>query len=74
MDAKVIVVAEQGHSIQGIMTAPVFNEKPIFSDEEWQKLAEGLEKLGDLAHEKVWRLFTITIWGQESKRLKKSID
>lgn len=52
MDAKVIVVAEQGHSIQGIMTAPVFNEKPIFSDEEWQKLAEGLEKLGDLAHEK----------------------
>ncbi|MDK6820211.1 TIM barrel protein, partial [Klebsiella pneumoniae] len=32
--------------------APVFNEKPIFSDEEWQKLAEGLEKLGDLAHEK----------------------
>ena len=30
MDAKVIVVAEQGHSIQGIMTAPVFNEKPIF--------------------------------------------
>lgn len=24
----------------------------FFSDEEWQKLAEGLEKLGDLAHEK----------------------
>lgn len=52
MGAKVIVVAEQGHSIQGIMTAPVFDEKPIFTDEEWQKLAEGLEKLGDLAHEK----------------------
>lgn len=52
MGAKVIVVAEQGHSIQGIMTAPVFDDKPVFTDEEWEKLAEGLEKLGDLAHEK----------------------
>ena len=52
MGAKVIVVAEQGHSIQGIMTAPVFDDKPVFTDEEWKKLAEGLEKLGDLAHEK----------------------
>lgn len=52
MGAKVIVVAEQGHSIQGIMTAPVFDEKPVFTDEEWKKLAEGLEKLGGLAHEK----------------------
>lgn len=52
MGAKVIVVAEQGHSIQGIMTAPVFDDKPVFTDEEWRKLAEGLEKLGDLAHEK----------------------
>ena len=52
MGAKVIVVAEQGHSIQGIMTAPAFDDKPVFTDEEWKKLAEGLEKLGDLAHEK----------------------
>ncbi|HAZ1036581.1 TPA: myo-inosose-2 dehydratase [Enterococcus faecium] len=52
MGAKVIVVAEQGHSIQGIMTAPVFDDKPVFTDEEWKKLTEGLEKLGDLAHEK----------------------
>lgn len=34
------------------MTAPVFDDKPVFTDEEWKKLAEGLEKLGDLAHEK----------------------
>lgn len=52
MGAKVIVVAEQGHSIQGITTAAVFDEKPVFTDEEWDKLATGLEKLGDLAHEK----------------------
>ena len=56
MGAKVIVVAEQGHSIQGIMTAPVFDDKPVFTDEEWKKLAEGLEKLGDLAHEKVMEI------------------
>ena len=52
MGENVIVVAEQGHSIPGIMTAPVFDDKPVFTDEEWKKLAEGLEKLGDLAHEK----------------------
>lgn len=52
MGAEVIVVSEQGHSIQGQMTTPVFDEKPIFSPEDWQKLASGLEKLGDLAAEK----------------------
>lgn len=52
MGAKVIVVAEQGHSIQGQMDTPVFSKKPTFTDEEWDKLAEGLNKLGDLALEK----------------------
>lgn len=52
MGAKVIVVAEQGHSIQGLMDQPVFEKKPSFTDEEWTKLASGLEKLGELAHEK----------------------
>lgn len=52
MGAKVIVVAEQGHSIQGLMESPVFEDKPTFSDAEWTKLAQGLEKLGELAAEK----------------------
>lgn len=52
MGAKVIVVAEQGHSIQGMMDTPVFDAKPVFTEEEWKKLAEGLEKLGKLAQEK----------------------
>lgn len=34
MGAKVVVVAEQGHSIQGKMSTPVFQEKPVFTDEE----------------------------------------
>lgn len=52
MGAKVIVVAEQGHSVQGMEDVPVFDGKPYFTDEEWKKLAEGLNKLGDLALEK----------------------
>ncbi|AXY25017.1 myo-inosose-2 dehydratase [Suicoccus acidiformans] len=52
MGAKVIVVSEQGHSIQGQEDTPVFEDKPYFTDDEWNLLTEGLEKLGELAHEK----------------------
>ncbi|MEW9672244.1 myo-inosose-2 dehydratase [Ammoniphilus sp. 3BR4] len=52
MEAKVIVVAEQGHSIQGLMDVPLFEEKPRFSEAEWEKLAAGLNHLGELAQEK----------------------
>ncbi|MFD1362451.1 myo-inosose-2 dehydratase [Lentibacillus salinarum] len=51
MGAKVIVVSEQGHSIQKVDT-PLFEEKPIFTDDEWDKLTHGLNTLGDLANEK----------------------
>lgn len=51
MGAKVIVVAEQGHSIQGL-DEPVYDNKPTFTEKEWERLKRGLEKLGDLAHEK----------------------
>lgn len=56
MGAKVVVVSEQGHSIQGMMDTPIFKEKPVFTDEEWAKLAEGLNKLGELAKEKEMKL------------------
>ncbi|WP_094607067.1 Inosose dehydratase [Sporomusa silvacetica DSM 10669] len=52
MGAKVIVVAEQGHSIQGMIDTPVFDRKPHFTAAEWESLARGLEKLGKLAQEK----------------------
>lgn len=51
MGAKVIVVSEQGNSIQG-QDLPVFKEKPVFTEEEWALVTNGLEKLGDLAAEK----------------------
>ncbi len=52
MGAKVVVVAEQGHSVQGMLDTPVFAGKPYFTNEEWEKLAEGLNALGRLAEEK----------------------
>ncbi len=51
MGAKVIGVAEQGHSIQGLEKA-VFDEKHVMNDEEWEKLSAGLDKLGRIAKEK----------------------
>lgn len=52
MGAKVIVVSEQGNSIQGKLDKALLRDKPTFTEEEWQLLSEGLEKLGELAHEK----------------------
>ena len=49
--ARVIGAAEQGHSIQGL-DLPVFDKKPTFTDEEWKRLSEGLNKLGERAKEK----------------------
>lgn len=51
LGAKVIVVSEQTYSIQGTDKA-IYDEKPLFTEEEWHKLTHGLEVLGDLAHEK----------------------
>lgn len=52
MGAKVIVVSEQGHSIQGQMDVPIFEGKYHMNEEEWKTLADGLNKLGELAKEK----------------------
>jgi inosose dehydratase len=53
--ARVIGAAEQGHSIQGL-DEPVFDAKPAFSDEEWDRLTDGLNKLGKLAAKKGMKL------------------
>ncbi|WP_027417617.1 myo-inosose-2 dehydratase [Aneurinibacillus terranovensis] len=56
MGAKAIVVSEQGHSIQGLIDVPLFQEKPVFTEEEWNRLANGLNYLGELAKEKDMRI------------------
>lgn len=56
MGARHINVAEQGHSVQGMLDVPVLSGKPEFTDEEWDRLTEGLNKLGKLASDKGMRM------------------
>jgi len=51
MGARVIGCSEQSHSIQGLDKA-IFDEKPVFTDQEWANLAEGYNELAKLAEEK----------------------
>lgn len=51
MGAKVIGCSEQSRSIQGQKKA-IFKEKTVFTDAEWQLLAEGYNELAKLAAEK----------------------
>lgn len=80
MGAKVIVVSEQGHSVQGQINTAVFDEKPIFTDEEWTRLTDGLEKLGDLAAKKDMKIVYHHHMGtgvqttEEINRLMKETD
>jgi inosose dehydratase len=51
MGAKVIGCSEQGNSIQGT-TKAVFDEKPVYTEEEWKKVTDGMNHLATLAEEK----------------------
>ena len=53
--ARVIGAAEQGHSIQG-QDKPVFDAKPVFNGEEWDRLCDGLNRLGKKAVAKGMKL------------------
>jgi inosose dehydratase len=50
--ARIIGAAEQGKSIQGKQDVPVLEGKPRFSDEEWKRLTDGLNRLGERARDK----------------------
>lgn len=51
MGARIVGVAEQGNSIQG-KNVSVFDEKPVFNEKQWQKVAAGLNRLGEIAKAK----------------------
>ncbi|PKM52019.1 MAG: myo-inosose-2 dehydratase [Firmicutes bacterium HGW-Firmicutes-7] len=53
--ARMIGCSEQGNSIQGT-TKAVFDEKPVYTEEEWVKVTKGMNKLADLAAEKGMKL------------------
>lgn len=54
--ASVIGPAEQGNSIQGHLDTPIFKGKPHYTDEEWVKVSEGLNKLGKIAKDRGFKL------------------
>lgn len=49
VNASIAVVSEQTYSIQGLKKN-IFNEKPVFTDDEWKQLTTGLEVLGEIAN------------------------
>lgn len=51
LGAKVIGASEQGNSIQG-KPVSIFGEKPVYTDEQWELIAKGFNKMGELAREK----------------------
>ncbi|MCE0492151.1 myo-inosose-2 dehydratase [Pantoea sp. Mb-10] len=55
MGARVIGCSEQSQSIQGT-ALPVLEQKPVFSDEQWQHTADGYNTLAQLAAEKGMRV------------------
>jgi inosose dehydratase len=55
LGARIIGAAEQGRSVQG-KDEPVFEAKPVFTGTEWDRLCEGLNKLGRKAAAKGMKL------------------
>lgn len=80
LGAKVIVVSEQGHSIQGRADTPIFEAKYNMNDREWEMLITGLERLGRRAAEKGMKLVyhhhmgTVVQTGEEVDRLMLNTD
>ena len=80
MGAKVIVVSEQGNSVQGKMDTPIFGHKHIMDDREWELLCSGLNRLGKLAAEKVMKIVyhhhmgTVVQTSEEIDRLMANTD
>lgn len=52
LGTKVIGVCEVGLSVQGDLSAPLYENTPELTDEHFEKIARGVEKLGALAAEK----------------------
>lgn len=51
LGARVIGASEQGNSIQG-KSVSIFDDKPVYTDEQWELIRKGFNKMGELAREK----------------------
>lgn len=77
-----INVSEQSYSIQGQIDTPVLTggHKYIMDDEEWDRLCRGLDRLGQIAKDRSFRLCyhhhmgTVVQTGEETDRLMANTD
>ena len=81
MGAKVVGVSEQSYSTQGIQTQPVFEGKYEMDAQQWDRLCDGLNRLGRLSLEKYGvaltfhhHMGTMVQTGQEVRRLMEGTD
>ncbi len=56
LGANRINVSEQSYSVQGNEALSIFDNKVYFTDEEWDKLCDGLNKLGQLAADRGFKV------------------
>lgn len=56
MGADRINVSEQSHSVQGKEDLSIFDYKVHFTEEEWKKLCDGLNRLGKVAKDRGFKL------------------
>lgn len=52
LGAKVVGVCETGRTIQGDITKKMFDDAPVLTDDEFEKIANGLNKMGEIAKRK----------------------
>jgi len=52
LGAKVVGVCETGKTIQGDITKKMFDDAPVLTDEHFEKIAAGLNKMGAIAKSK----------------------
>ncbi|MGI6109447.1 MAG: myo-inosose-2 dehydratase [Eubacteriaceae bacterium] len=81
MGAKVVGVSEQSYSVQGQQDTPVFGHKYVMNDEEWNKLTDGLNRLGKIAKDQYeisltfhHHMGTVVQDAEETKRLMDNTD
>ena len=51
LGSKRIGASEQSHSVQGQQDVPIFGNKYVMNDEEWELFCQGMNKLGKIAKE-----------------------
>ena len=52
LGAKVIGASEQGNSIQGCLDKSILDEKPVYTEAQWQTVARGFNEMGAYARSK----------------------